>query len=115
MGVYEDLGVRPVINAIGTSTRYGGSLMALEVLETMREASQQFCLLDELHERAGEKIAGMLDVEAADVTAGAASGMVITTAACMTGTDPNKIGQLPDTTGLKYEIVVQTRHRMAYD
>lgn len=115
MSVYEDLGVQPVINAKGTNTRYGGSLMAPEVLETMREASQQFCLLDELHERAGERIAGMLDVEAAYVTAGAACGLVITAAACMTGTDPDKIRQLPDTTGLKHEVVVQKGHRISYD
>ena len=115
MGVYEDLGVRPVINAIGTNTRYGGSLMASEVLDIMREASQEFCLLDELHEKAGAKIAAMLDVEAADVTASAACGLVITTAACMTGTDPDKIRQLPDTTGLKYEVIIQKRHRIAYD
>ncbi len=115
MGVYEDLGVRPVINAIGTNTRYGGSLMASEVLDIMREASQEFCLLDELHVKAGAKIAAMLDVEAAYVTASAACGLVITTAACMTGTDPDKIRQLPDTTGLKYEVIIQKRHRIAYD
>ena len=43
MGIYEELGVRPLINAAGTVTRYGGSLMAPEVLEVMRQASQQFC------------------------------------------------------------------------
>ena len=115
MGIYEDLGVRPVINALGTNTRYGGSLMSPEVLETMREASQQFCLLDELHEKAGEKIADMLDVEAAYVTSCAASGLVITTAACMTGIDPDKIRQLPDTRGLRNEVIIQRRHRIAYD
>ena len=63
MGIYEDLGVRPVINAIGTPTRFGGALMNPEVLETMSIASQEFCLLDELHEKAGERIAEMLPEE----------------------------------------------------
>ncbi len=115
MGIYENIGVRPVINAIGTATRYGGALMAPEVLETMRVASQEFCLLDELHEKAGEKVAEMLGVEAAYVTASAACGLVITTAACMTGTDQDRIRQLPDTTGMRYEVVVQKTHRIAYD
>ena len=115
MGVYEELGVRPVINAAGTVTRHGGSLMTPEVLDIMREASQEFCLLNELHEKVGQKIAVMLDVEAAYVTSSAACGLVLTTAACMTGTDPVKIKQLPDTTGMKHEVIIQTVHRIGYD
>ena len=63
MDVYQELGVRPVINACGSATIYGGSLMAPDVLETMRLAAQQFCILDELHEKVGQKIASLLDVE----------------------------------------------------
>jgi uncharacterized pyridoxal phosphate-dependent enzyme len=115
MGIYEELGVRTVINAAGTVTRYGGSLVAPEVMEVMCESSQQFCILDELHEKVGQRIAAILDVEAAYVTAGAACGMLLTTAACMTGSDPVKIAQLPDTTGMKNEVVIQTLHRIPYD
>lgn len=115
MGIYEDIGVRPVINAIGTPTRYGGALLDPDIMETMRIASREFCLLDELHAKAGEKVAGMLGVEAAYVTASAACGLVITTAACMTGTDPKRIRQLPDTAGMRDEVVVQKTHRIAYD
>lgn len=115
MGIYEELGVRPIINAAGTVTRYGGSLMAPELFDTMREASQRFCLLDELHEKVGQRIASMLSVEAAYVTASAASGMVLTAAACMAGTDPARIKQLPDTTGMKREVIIQKNHRIAYD
>jgi len=115
MGIYEELGVRTVINAAGTVTRYGGSLVAPEVMEIMNESSQQFCILDELHEKVGQKIATMLDVEAAYVTAGAACGMLLTTAACMAGSDPVKIAQLPDTTGMKNEVIIQTLHRIPYD
>lgn len=115
MNIYEELGVRPIINASGTVTRYGGSLMSAEVLETMRIASQQFCVLDELHEKAGERIAKMLDVEAAYVTSSAASGLVLTAAACMAGSEPDRISQLPDTTGMRDEILIQTGHRIPYD
>lgn len=115
MGIYEDIGVRPVINAIGTATRYGGALMNPKILETMLVASQEFCLLDELHEKAGERVAKMLSVEASYITASAACGLVITTAACMTGSDQDRIRQLPDTTGMRYEVVIQKSHRIAYD
>ena len=115
MGIYEDIGVRPVINAIGTATRYGGALLAPEIMETMRIASREFCLLDELHEKAGEKVAEMLGVEAAYITASAACGLVITTAACMTGRDQARIRQLPDTAGMRDEVIVQKTHRIAYD
>ena len=101
MSIYEELGVRTLINAAGAVTRYGGSLMAPEVLDSMRGASQQFCYLDEVQKKVGERIADMLEVEAAYVTSSAACGLVLTTAACMAGTDPAKIAQLPDTTGMK--------------
>ncbi|MEZ4868264.1 MAG: aminotransferase class V-fold PLP-dependent enzyme [Caldilineaceae bacterium] len=115
MGIYEEFGVRPILNAAGAVTRYGGSVMAPEVLETMRAAAQEFCLLDELHEKAGERIAKLLGVEAAYVTSSAASGLVLTAAACMSGSDPAKITQLPDTTGMRHEILIQSGHRIAYD
>ncbi|MEZ4660664.1 MAG: aminotransferase class V-fold PLP-dependent enzyme [Caldilineaceae bacterium] len=115
MSIYQDLGVRPVINAAGAVSRYGGSLMAPEVLETMRIASQEFCLLDELHEQVGKRIAALLDVEAAYVTSSAAAGIVLTTAACMTGSDPARIKQLPDAAGMRHEVIIQTGHRIPYD
>lgn len=115
MSIYTDLGIRPVINAAGAVTRYGGSIMALEVVETLRNASQEFCLLDELHEKVGQRIATLLDVEAAYVTSSAAAGMVLTAAACMTGCEPQKIKQLPETTGLRHEVIVQKLHRIDYD
>ncbi len=115
MDVYEELGVRPVINAGGTVTLYGGSLMSSEVVDTMRAASRQFCPLDELHQKAGHRIATLLGVEAAYVTSSAACGLVLSTAACMAGADPAQIERLPDTTGMKREVIIQKVHRIAYD
>ena len=105
MSIYEALGIRPVINAAGAVSRYGGSLMAPEVLDTLRAASQEFCLLDELHEKVGQRIATLLEVEAAYVTSCAAAGMVLTAAACMTGGDSQKIKQLPNTAGMRIGAV----------
>ena len=107
MDIYDRLGVQKVINAQGLVTRLGGSLMPPEAYEAMAEAGQSFVVLDELHEKAGEYIARLLGVEAAYVCSGAASGMVLAAAACLTGKDREKTWALPDTEGWKNEIIVQ--------
>jgi D-glucosaminate-6-phosphate ammonia-lyase len=113
--IYRKLGVRPVIHGSGTTTRYGGSLLRPEALEAMREASQALVNIDELNEAAGAAIARMLGAESAFVTAGASSGLILQTAACIAGADPAKITRLPDTRGMRNEIVIQRAHRFAYD
>jgi L-seryl-tRNA(Ser) seleniumtransferase len=113
--IYRRLGVRPVIHAAGTTTRYGGSILRPEALDAMREAAQALVNLDELNEAAGAAIARMLGAEAAFVTAGASSGLVLQAAACIAGDDPAKITRLPDTRGMRNEIVIQRAHRFAYD
>jgi D-glucosaminate-6-phosphate ammonia-lyase len=115
MGIYSDLGLRPVINASGTLTRLGGSRMAPEVLEAMNEAAASFVHIDELQASAGAKIAEMMGAEAAYVVTGAAAGLSLATAACVAGMDIAAMDRLPDTTGLKDEVVVQRGHRNAYD
>jgi D-glucosaminate-6-phosphate ammonia-lyase len=113
--IYRRLGVRRVIHASGTTTRYGGSILRPEALEAMREASQVLVNLDELNDAAGAAIARMLGAEAAFVTAGASSGLILQAAACIAGDDPAKITRLPDTRGMRHEIVIQRAHRFAYD
>jgi D-glucosaminate-6-phosphate ammonia-lyase len=115
MGVYEKLGVRPVIHASGTTTRYGGSIMRPETIEVMREAAQTLVNIDELNEAAGAAIARILGAPAALVTAGSTAGLVLQAAACMTGDDPARITRLPDTTGMRREFVIQRAHRFSYD
>ena len=114
-GVYQKLGVRPIIHGAGTTTRYGGSLMRPETIAAMQEASQAFVNIDELNEAAGAAIARRLGAEAAFVTGGAAAGLVLQAAACMTGDDPAKVARLPDTTGMKNEFIIQRAHRFMYD
>ncbi len=103
--IYQQLGVTRVIHGAGTTTRYGGSLMRPETIDAMREASQMFVNIDDLNAAAGEAIAKMLGAEAALVTAGAASGLVLQSAACMTGGDPSKIAKLPNTEGMTNRCV----------
>jgi D-glucosaminate-6-phosphate ammonia-lyase len=113
--VYQKLGVTPIIHGAGTTTRYGGSLMRPETIEAMREAAQTFVNIDELNEAAGAAIARMLGAEAAFVTGGAAAGLVLQAAACMTGDDAAKVARLPATTGMKNEFIIQRMHRFQYD
>ncbi len=115
MGIYERLGVTPLINCQGTVTRVGGSIMAPEVLEAMAEASRQFVDIVELNQAVGKRIAGIMGAEAAMVTAGGASAVLLATAALLTGSDPAKIRRLPDTTGMKNQVVTHRCQRHAYD
>jgi len=113
--VYDRLGVRTRINAKGTYTFLTGSLMPPEVSQAMEEASHHYVWLPELHEAVGKKLAEMLGVEAAMVTSGAAGAIMLGTAACVAGKDPEKIKQLPDITGMKSEVIIQKTHRNAFD
>jgi len=103
--IYARLGVRTHINAKGTYTYLTGSLMFPEVSQAMEEASRHFFYL----------VAQMLGVEAAMVPSGAAGGILLGTAACLTGNDPKRIAQLPDVTGMKSEVVIQKTHRNPFD
>ncbi len=106
MLTYQDIGIKPFINASGTITTLGGSIMPTEVVESMREAATSFIHLNELHERVGDKLAEMIGVEAAFVSCGAASGVQVSAAACLTGTDLDRVHKLPDTSGAKNEFII---------
>src|SRR5918996_1958862 len=99
MGVYDELGLRTVINASGTLTRLGGSRMAPEVLTAMVEAAASFVPIDELQARAGEIIAEIIGAESGYVVTGAAAGLSLGVAACVAGLDVGAMGRPPRTTG----------------
>ena len=113
--VYERLGARPVINAGGNTTTWGGSTPSADVKRAMDEAGESFVEMDELLAASGNHLAGLLGVEAAYPAAGCYAALVLSTAACLTGNDPDKMDQLPDTTGMKDEIVLQQCQRYGYD
>jgi D-glucosaminate-6-phosphate ammonia-lyase len=113
--IYASLGVKTLINAQGTYTALGGSLMSQEVLQAMTEAAGWFVSIPELQEKVGERIAGLLKVPAAMVTAGAASAITVATAACMTRDNPAAIDKLPETGGLFNEVVIQKSHKCGYE
>ncbi len=114
-GVYSRIGVRPFINMTATFTINGGTPMLPEVKQAMEEASQWAVNLDELAEKAGVRIAQLLEAEAAIVSAGCAAALSLATAACIAGSDPEKMKQLPDATGLRNEVLIAKQSRNDYD
>lgn len=114
MHIFDKIGVRPLINAAGTYTELGGTLMPPEVLEAMSQAAARYVDLEELQIKSGEYLAGLIGVEAAFITSGAAAGLLLCTAACIAGDDPARMAQLPDTTGLPCEVVIHRSHYNDY-
>ncbi len=112
---YQSIGVRPLINCMGTYTIISGSLMLPEARQAMQEASQAYVHLDELMEKAGTHIAQLMQCEWGLVTNGCAAALCQITAACIAGLDPEKMKRLPDTTGMKNKVIVQPSHRHVYD
>ena len=116
MGIYEELGVKRVVNASFALTRLGGSTFTKEVLKAMEEANKSYAYLWDLIKRGGEIIAEGCGAEAGWITSGAFNALVLSAAACIAGRDPEKIRRLPDTTGMKNEIILQRANRiLIYD
>ena len=113
--LYQRIGVTPVINAAGSITRLGGTRTRPETLELMSSAARVMVNIDDLNRAAGEELARLTGAEAGFVCSGAAGGLVLQAAAVIAGNDPVKMRQLPNTDGLKNEIVIHTMHRFPYD
>lgn len=114
MDIYDELGVRKIINASATLTMLGGSLMPPEVLAAMNAAAAHFVEIDELQAKVGAQLAALTRNEAAYVSCGAAAGLVLATAACIAGTDAEKRARLPDSSGMENEILVHRRGLVGY-
>jgi len=112
--VYTRLGVKTVINCRGTWTYLSGSLEFPEVRQAQLEAADYFVNMIELQRAVGRRLAELTGAESGMVTSGSAGAMAASTAACMAGTDDKKIWQLPDTTGMKHEVVM-VGGRSAFD
>jgi L-seryl-tRNA(Ser) seleniumtransferase len=112
---FRELGVRPFINAAGTYTAMTASLMPTEVVDAIEYASKHYVMLGELQDKVGARIATLVHADAAMVTSGAASALTLGTAAVLTGTDEQKIVDLPNLASMKSEVIIQKSHRFGYD
>lgn len=111
----DRLGVQRIINGQHWRTLLGGSIMLPEVLDAMVESADTFLNLTELHRKAGEYIAEVSGADMGLVTAGSTGAQLLQAAACMTGTDDAKVSQLPDTKGMKNEILIGGPQANHYD
>jgi L-seryl-tRNA(Ser) seleniumtransferase len=107
MGFYDHLGVKRVINCYGTYTLIGGHTFSDHVRAAMDEADRNFAWLWELEEKAGERICELTGAEAAFVTPGVFAALSMGAAACMAGTDRDRMSRLPDTSSMRNEFIVQ--------
>ena len=89
--------------------------MRPEVAAAMAEASAYSVDMAVLQAHASDAIAAATGAEAGYVTSGAAAGLLIGTAACVTGLDAAAMARLPDTAGLQNEVVVARSQRNGYD
>lgn len=111
----KELGLRTFINAAGTYTTMTASLMHDEVMEAINSSAKEFIMYEEVQDKAGEKIAALCHAEAAMVTAGCWSALVLGTAGVLTGMDVQKVALLPNVEGLeKNEVIVQKGHNHDY-
>jgi uncharacterized pyridoxal phosphate-dependent enzyme len=115
--VFDELGLRTFINAAGNYTSMSASLMPAEVMDAIQLSATEYVMLDEVQDRVGEKIAAMCHAEAAMVTAGCWSAIVLGTAGVITGKDQAKIKLLPNLAGtnMKNEVIVQKAHMVGYE
>ena len=113
--IFDRLGLGRVINGRGWITVVGGSIMPPEVIDAMTDAVNTYVDLDELNLAAGREIARYTGAESGLVVAGAAAGLLLQAAACIAGDDPVLIDQLPDSTGLRNEVLLYEKHRTNYD
>src|SRR4051794_15455915 len=105
--IFQRLGVKPVVNARGFNTIVGGNTPSARAREAIEEVERFYVDMEELLAKSGEAIAQLMGAEAGYVTAGAAAALALGAAACMAGSDHDRIAQLPDTTGMRDEILLQ--------
>ena len=115
MDIYKKLDIRTGINAWGTVTKLGGTRLPPEVIQAMADAANSFVPMHEFHRKAGEYTAKLLGVEACCITCGAAAGLAISAAACMTRGERAKVLRLPDTADMPDEILMLKAQRILYD
>lgn len=115
--LFKELGLRPFINAAGNYTTMTGSIMPESVMEAIQISSRKYVMLDEVQDKVGEKIAALCHAEAATVTAGCWSAMVLGMAGVLTGMDNKKVRLLPQLEGtdMKSEVILQKSHAIGYE
>ena len=112
--IRHTLDLRPVINVSGTMTGLGASIVVAEAIQAITSILPKFVEIDELQKRASRVIGRLCNAEAGFLTASCSAAITVTVAGAMTGSDLFAVEQLPDTTGLRNEVVIMTGHMVSY-
>lgn len=115
MHLYDEINIPRIINAAGSMTYLGGSLIHPEVVEAMRQAGEAYVFIDDLLDWASSEIAKHTGAESALITSGTTGGLILSAAACLTGMNTQKMHELPNTRGWANEFIIQKQHRISFD
>jgi len=114
MDVHAKYGLRRVINAYDKATLLGGARVPAEIADVVSAGLGEAFEIDDMQRVAGEAIVAATGAEWGGVTSCAAAGITLGAAACMTGTDPARIAQLPDTTRMPNRVLIQAGHAISF-
>ncbi|MBZ6077749.1 aminotransferase class V-fold PLP-dependent enzyme [Microvirga puerhi] len=112
--IRHDFGLRPIINVSGTMTSLGASIVVPEAVSAVAAVLPQFVEIDDVQKKASQVIARLCGTEAGFVTASCSAGITLAVAGAMTGSNLAAIERLPDTTGLKDEVLILSGHMVSY-
>ena len=115
MDIYKKLGIKTFINAYDTMTMYGSTIMDDDVLDSYKDSARLLVDMNELQDILGKKIAEITHNEAAYITTGASMGITLAICACMAEGDRYKLSKLPNTEGMKNEVIIMRGQRNPYD
>jgi L-seryl-tRNA(Ser) seleniumtransferase len=115
VSIYDEFGVKPIINVTGSVTRLGGAPMPAEVLRAFAEAAGEVVPIEQLQGAASRVITEITGAEAGLVTAGAAAALTLGAAAILTGFDVGRMERLPQCEGFPHEFVIAREQRNGYD
>lgn len=102
--IYMKYGLDPVINADGRMTALGVSTISDEVAEVMKEAAQNYVVIDDLYKVVGAQLAKVLNVPDVCPTESASAGIALSVAALICGNDIGKVKTF-------YQTVAKTEKR----
>jgi L-seryl-tRNA(Ser) seleniumtransferase len=114
--IRRELGLRPIINASGTMTVLGASIMVPEAIAAMADIAGEFVEMQQLHQLASEAVVSATGAEAGFITASCASAITLAVAATLTGDRLLAIDQtvrldMPDSDGRPREVRAKVRWR----
>jgi uncharacterized pyridoxal phosphate-dependent enzyme len=112
--IYQQLGLKQVINACGKMTILGVSSVAPEVMQSVARAASAFVEIDKLVDRTGELVSRFTGAEDSYVTSCASAGIAIAVAAAITRGDLHRVSLMPDSSGMANEVVMLRGHNVDY-